>query len=84
MNQRIKSFIVKYPEDIPTIALDPAMIAHNFSDWHMAKIEGWTGRISYAIVAYNFGSGEWHAIQAGMKRLIEYYAEVPDTENDHQ
>lgn len=78
MSDTIKSFYVKNPETIPPKASDSACLAHNVSDWYMCKIEGLTGGIYHAIVAYDFTRGEWMAIQAGMKRLIEYYVEVSD------
>lgn len=70
------------PEEVPVTAKCEACKAHNFSDWFMAKIEGMTGRISYAIIAYNFSSREWLAIQSGMKRVIEYYSEIIESEKE--
>lgn len=84
MNESIKSFYVKTPENIPPKATDPGCLAHNVSDWYMCNIEGLTGGIYHAIVAYDFDRGEWMGIQAGMKRLIEYYVEISDLQVTEQ
>jgi hypothetical protein len=70
------TFQVTPAEQIPPLAKEKSMIAHNCSEWYMAKIETIGGNVRFDVVTYNFTYNKWLSVTAGLKRVIEYYTEL--------